>query len=186
MYGGPEVQHRILMKHQIQITNIKFKFVASNLNSSHQIQIHHIKFKFVASNLNSSHQIQIHHIKFKFTTSNSNSSHQIQIHHIKYSNSSHQMYGQPYIIYFLMNFMIAALTLTSRIMAVFTTTEHELTQELTSIDREWFNVIVILWKCFVDHVERVFHKKHDFVGNVEMVSFFLYFNLIYSQYYLYN
>jgi ribosome-associated toxin RatA of RatAB toxin-antitoxin module len=100
-------------KHQIQITNIKFKFVTSNLNSSHQIQIHHIKFKFTTSNSNSSHQIQIHHIKFKFITSN--------------SNSSHQMHGQRYIIYFLMNFMIAALTLTSCIMAVFTTTEHELT-----------------------------------------------------------
>ena len=60
-------------KHQIQITNIKFKFVTSNLNSSHQIQIHHIKFKFITSNSNSPHQIQIHHIKFKFMTSNSNS-----------------------------------------------------------------------------------------------------------------
>jgi hypothetical protein len=99
----------------------------SNSNYKHEIQIRHIKFKFITSNLNSSHQIQIHHIKFKFITSNSNSSHQIQIHHIKFiasnSNSSHQMYGQRYIIYFLMNFMIAALTLTSRIMAVFTTTE---------------------------------------------------------------
>jgi hypothetical protein len=57
-------------KHQIQITNIKFKFVTSNLNSSHQIQIHHIKFKFITSNSNSPHQIQIHHIKFKFITSN--------------------------------------------------------------------------------------------------------------------
>ena len=37
-YGGPEVQHRILMKHQIQIANIKF-------------QIRHIKFKFITSNL---------------------------------------------------------------------------------------------------------------------------------------
>jgi hypothetical protein len=36
-YGGPEVQHRILVKHQIQITNIKFKLQTSNSNSSHQI-----------------------------------------------------------------------------------------------------------------------------------------------------
>ena len=91
-YSGPEVQHRILMKHQIQIANIKFKLQTSNSNYKHQIQIRHIKFKFITSNSNSSHQIQIHHIKFKFITSNllkfitskSNSSHQIQIHHIKF------------------------------------------------------------------------------------------------------
>ena len=48
IYGGPEVQHRILMKHQIQIHHIKFKFITSNSYSSHEIQIHHIKFKFIA------------------------------------------------------------------------------------------------------------------------------------------
>jgi hypothetical protein len=72
-------------KHQIQITNIKFKFVTSNLNN------HHIKFKFITSNSNSSHQIQIHHIKFKFITSN--------------SNSSHQMHGQRYFIELLCYFI---------------------------------------------------------------------------------
>jgi hypothetical protein len=55
-------------------SDIKFKFLTSNSNSSLQIQIHHFKFKFITSNSNSSLQIQIHHFKFKFITSNSNSS----------------------------------------------------------------------------------------------------------------
>jgi hypothetical protein len=77
-------------------SDIKFKFLTSNSNSSLQIQIHHFKFKFLTSNSNSSLQIQIHHFKFKFITSNSNSSLQISasIFKIKISHFCHQNFSK--------------------------------------------------------------------------------------------